>query len=91
MRTLEESRKAIDDIDQELVKLFEERFRIVEDVVAYKKENNLPIFDANREATILERNKQRLTNHALEPYFISVYQHLMDVSKQYQEDILKGE
>ena len=46
---LEQSRKAIDEIDQQLVKLFSERMACAAEIAAYKKENNLPVLDAGRE------------------------------------------
>ena len=46
---LEQSRKAIDEIDQQLVKLFTERMACAAEIAAYKKENNLPVLDAGRE------------------------------------------
>ena len=38
-------RTRIDEIDEKLMALFEERMTIVLDVARYKKENNLPIFN----------------------------------------------
>ena len=38
MRKIEEIRHDIDEVDQELVKLFERRFHLVEEVIAYKME-----------------------------------------------------
>lgn len=86
MKTIDESRKAIDEIDQELVRLFEERFHVVEDVVAYKKANNLPIYDASREEKIIQKNKALIEDERLLSYFEDWYQKLLEVSKQFQED-----
>jgi chorismate mutase len=49
---LEDDRKAIDAIDAKMAVLFEERFKIVADIISYKIENQMPILDSNREAEI---------------------------------------
>ena len=50
---LDELRCQIDQIDQNLLQLFEQRMEIVKGVAAYKKENNLPIFHKDREDQII--------------------------------------
>ena len=45
---LSECRKEIDNIDKELVKLFEKRMNVAINVAKYKIENNLPIFNEAR-------------------------------------------
>ena len=52
---LEKLRKEIDKIDNDLIKIIAKRFKITERVRDFKKENNLPIEDKNREAQILEK------------------------------------
>lgn len=48
-------RQEIDQIDDQIVKLLEERMHLVEGVVAYKKASGKPILDTKREAVILKR------------------------------------
>ena len=91
MNLLEESREKIDSIDKEITRLFEERMHAVEGVIQYKKENGLPIFDASREEVIIKKNAERLSDAKLEEYFKDFYQHMMDVSKNYQKKILEEE
>ena len=52
---LEESRRKIDEIDRTIAKLFEERMETVSHVAAYKKENNMQIFQPAREQDIFLR------------------------------------
>ena len=44
MKDLNECRKRIDEIDDTLIALFEERMEIATSVADYKIKNNLPIF-----------------------------------------------
>lgn len=46
MDKLTQARARINGIDAQIAPLFEERMRAVEDVIAYKLENGLPVFDA---------------------------------------------
>lgn len=89
MNKLEIGRETINKVDTELVKLFEERMHAVENILEYKKENNLPVFDASREKANIEKGVEKLNDKKFEKYFVDFYQHLMDVSKDYQKDLLK--
>jgi len=54
MNYLEKSRKKIDKIDAELVKILAKRFKITKQIRKYKKINKLPLIDRKRENSILE-------------------------------------
>ena len=84
---LEQSRKAIDEIDQQLVKLFTERMACAAEIAAYKKENNLPVLDAGRErqklAAISEMAPDDLENSAR-----CLYSLIFSLSRAYQHRLL---
>ena len=44
MKDLEQCRREIDEIDQQLIKLFEQRMNVSKDVVTYKLTHKLKIF-----------------------------------------------
>lgn len=90
MNQLEEARGRINQLDAELARLFEERMTAVEQVIAYKAEHNLPVFDAERERQVLEKNLGLLQNERLQPYFRQFLQSFMDISKDYQRSILQA-
>ena len=48
MSTLEELRARIDDIDVQMVALFEQRMNVTRQVGEYKKEHGMPVLDRNR-------------------------------------------
>ena len=54
MNYLEKSRKKIDKIDTELVKILAKRFKITKQIRKYKKINKLPLIDRKREISILK-------------------------------------
>lgn len=80
---LQDIRKQLDEIDDQLIDLFSRRMRLVSEVAAYKKENGLPILDTGRENTILERLSQK-AGEELGPYAKSLYHTLFTVSRAYQ-------
>lgn len=87
MNTLEEARKEIDAVDQELVQLFERRFLAVKDVIAWKIENGKEILDTSREEAIVAKNKSRLAHPELTAYFEEWYRNMLAVSRKFQQDI----
>lgn len=88
MNKLEIARENINRIDREIAKLFEERMREVEEVIAYKLENNLEILDSGREKEVIDRNSKLLKNENLKKYYIDFLENMMRISKDYQKDIL---
>jgi chorismate mutase len=58
---LESLRQAIDAVDQKILELVSERIRLVMQVGDFKRERNLPVYDADRERTMLERLASQAT------------------------------
>lgn len=85
---LEEARNEIDVLDKELAELFEKRFHLVKDIIDYKVENRLPILDEGREKEIIEKNTNRIDDVDLQKYFRKVYTYMIEVSRDYQEEVL---
>ena len=88
MDALQNARAEIDAVDAQLAALFERRMAAVLTVAQYKKEHGLPIFDAAREAVVLDRSAARIQDSALRPYYRDHVQNLMDVAKQYEAQVL---
>ncbi len=91
MNDLEQYRKEIDEIDQELTRLFELRLNTVLKVGAYKKRHDLPVLDATREKAVIERNIGRLKDPQFEPQVTQFFQSMMDITKETQTTLLKSE
>ncbi len=85
---LEEQRNKIDNIDKQIVKLFEERMNTVVEIAKIKKENNMQIFDSSRENLVIEKVKSYLENKEIEEYLKEFYLELMKISKKYQKEII---
>ena len=84
MKDLEQCRREIDEIDQQLIKLFEQRMNVSKDVVTYKLAHGLEIFQPEREKAVIEKNAARMMNPELADYARNFMQDVMDVGKSYQ-------
>lgn len=87
MNKLENARIEINKIDKEMAKLFEQRMKAVEDVIEYKIENNMDIFDSSREKEVIENNTKLLENDKYSKYYVEFIENLMNISKKYQKKI----
>lgn len=89
MSKLDDYRKEIDSIDKELIALFERRMDVAKKVGEYKKENNLPILNEEREKEVIKKNVSNLKNpnysHIAEKFF----EKIMELSRSLQSDIVK--
>jgi monofunctional chorismate mutase len=87
-KNMDELRKEINNIDEQLLSMFERRMEIAGEIGRFKKENALPIQDAERERAVLQRMYDKAkpeTSDFVEPFFLS----LMEMSRDYQARIIK--
>lgn len=87
MEDLSTIRERINEIDNKIVELWKERMETCLSVAQYKKENNLPVLDARREAELLNR-VGNMAGDELEVYSRVLYDTIMTVSKSYQHQFL---
>lgn len=90
MNKLEKARLAINEADAQIAQLFEKRMHAVEDVVAYKMENGLPVFDGAREQEVIQKNLAKISDEKLKPYYEDMLIQLMRISKEYQKSIMEN-
>ncbi len=88
MNQLEKARRKINEIDQEMAKLFEKRMTAVEEVVEYKKEHQLAILDRSREQFVIDHNSQYIQEEKYKEYYKEMMVQLMAISRQYQKTII---
>ena len=78
-------RNEINKIDTKLLELLKQRIEISKKIGKIKKENSIPIFDADREREIIDtytENEEILNKRYIEKFF----QTLMDISKEVQSN-----
>lgn len=89
MQDLQETRKALDAVDREIVRLFEMRMALAGDVAAYKLAHGLPVLDASREEQVLDSRCGMLGDARLAPAVRELFVKIMALSRAEQERLLK--
>ncbi len=83
-KKLDEIRKKIDAIDDNIAGLLEERMTIIEEVAQHKQENNIPILNNEREREIISRVTQNQSDEMAaftKVFFTTIF----DISRSYQD------
>ena len=86
---LDSIRQEIDQIDDQIVKLLEERMHLVEGVVAYKKASGKPILDSKRVAVIFEKVRSRVINKSYQETIVATFSDILKRSRDYQDQNIK--
>jgi chorismate mutase len=82
---LAELRRAIDEVDHKILELVAERVRLVLAVGDYKRRNSLPVYDPERERSLLER-LSREAPAPLEPETVRrIFERLVDESRRVEQ------
>lgn len=87
---LEAFRRSIDDLDQRILQLVAERVKVVLAVGQFKRENNLAVYDPDRERSMLER----LCSQAPDPLdgetVRRIFERLIDESRRIEQHSIGG-
>lgn len=85
MTKLDEYRVEIDEIDREIVQLFEKRMETVLKVASYKKENGMEVLQSSREEVVLQKAVNNLKDKKYEDDIREVFELLMKLSRNSQK------
>lgn len=88
MIDLNESRKNIDEIDRQLVELFEQRMREANAVAEYKRETGKAVYDKARENEKLETLSALSDNAFNKRAITELFSQIMSISRKYQYGVL---
>lgn len=90
MIDLSESRKEIDEIDKQIVELFERRMQVSKNVAEYKRSTGMAVFDREREkskiASVMGMASNDFNRHGVEELFCQI----MSMSRKLQYALLKA-
>ena len=86
-KTLEELRKEIDDIDQEILKILVKRVDVVKQIGELKNEYNMPVIDEERKEKLLESITERarlfhLSEDFVKKLFKEIHDHAVELQKK---------
>jgi len=82
-------RQEIDQIDDQIVKLLEERMQLVEGVVAYKKASGKSILDTKREEVIFDKVRNRVEDKRYQETIVATCSDILKRSRDYQDQNIK--
>ena len=82
---LDSIRQEIDQIDDQIVKLLEERMHLVEGVVAVKKSSGKQILDTKREELIFERVRNKVEDKRYQETIVAIFSDILKRSRAYQD------
>ena len=86
MKDLGEIRTEIDKIDTELIALFKKRMDCAKAVGIYKKENNIPVLNQNRENEILDNVEEKGGEYGSHARLL--FSNIMELSRALQHNIV---
>lgn len=90
MNELDELRQQIDEIDRQIVKLYEQRMERSRQVGLYKLREQRPILDSGREAEILKKKADMVASNEMKPYVIALYEQIMAQSRMIQTKLINA-
>jgi len=85
---LQDYRKQIDRVDEEILRLFTERMKICAKIAEYKMQNNLPVFDPARERAKLSDIYER-AEEDMRTYTNVLFSLLFELSRLHQKKIIR--
>jgi len=86
---MENLRKEIDRIDDEMLELFIKRMDIVKKIALEKKKDSLSILNQDREKEILKRLTDKIDDKFLSGLYPKFIINMMEISRVYQELLMK--
>ncbi len=88
MSKLDQLRGNIDEIDHQIVHLFERRMAVTRAVGEYKREIGMPVLDATREREVIAQKLKLLTNRELQADVVLLYEAIMGISRRQQRNLV---
>ncbi|MCD8144460.1 MAG: prephenate dehydratase [Oscillospiraceae bacterium] len=88
MSELDLLRGAIDEVDRQIVTLFERRMEVTQRVGEYKKQVGMPVLDPKRERDVLQKKIDWLHDPELKTDVTTLYETIMALSRKQQRKLV---
>ncbi len=88
MSELDVLRGSIDEVDRQIVTLFERRMAITQKVGEYKQNAGIPVLDAGREREVIDKKITCLQNPELKTDITLLYETIMGISRRQQRRLV---
>lgn len=87
---LNQARKKLDKYDKKMIKILAKRMAIIPQVAEYKKKNNLPILQTEREEEIIKSKEKLAIELGIDHQLIKkIFQIIFENSRKTQKNIIK--
>lgn len=84
-RMMQPFRERLDKIDEEIIRLFGERYNVRREVYAFKKANDLPVIDQSRVDEVIARAVDKAKTYDVPADFAeALYQLVIDYSHKFE-------
>ncbi|MDT8420811.1 MAG: chorismate mutase [Desulfuromonadales bacterium] len=88
--TIDEIRLRINQLDEQLLQIFNERAALALEIGAIKKQLNIPIYDPKREKLIFERMQQNNPGPLDNGAIVRMFERVIDESRRLERIRTKG-
>lgn len=89
MKDLQQIRQELDQVDRQIVALFEERMTLCREVAEYKLAHDMPVLDRSREEQVLDSRCGMLRDAYWAEPVRTLYEQIMALSRAEQEKMLR--
>ncbi len=84
-------REKIDIIDDKIINLLVERFKVIKDVSELKKNNNIEVIQKSRISEIVEKAKNKALKNQIDPaIFEKIYLNIIDSACNLEKKIIEN-
>jgi chorismate mutase len=84
-------RKKIDEIDQKLVDILNQRAQAAQEIGRLKRDAQLPIYEPDRERIVLTQVQEMNHGPLQHRHLMQIYERIMDVMRNIQKEEIVGE
>jgi chorismate mutase len=84
-------RKKIDEIDQKLVEMLNQRAQAAQEIGRLKRNSDLPIYEPDRERVVLDRVQSINQGPLQHRHLMQIYERIMDVMRNIQKHEIVGD
>src|SRR5215472_14616389 len=84
-------RRKIDEIDQKLVQMLNQRAEAAQEIGRLKRATEIPIYEPDRERIVLEQVQEANRGPLRHRHLLQIYERIMDVMRNIQKDEIVGD
>ncbi|SRR6266478_5007632 len=84
-------RRKIDEIDERLVEILNQRAQAAQEIGRLKRDSALPVYEPDRERVVLARVQEANRGPLQHRHLMQIYERIMDVMRNIQKEEMVGD